>query len=74
MSFDHTGFTVVPFGIAAGRKVMIVCLNVGQLLSGSVLPIGISTFASGKYIAAQRREIGYSTATKPRAVRVCPFQ
>jgi hypothetical protein len=31
----------------ADRKLMTVCLNVGQLLKGSVLPIGTSTLASG---------------------------
>jgi hypothetical protein len=36
----------------AGRKLMIVCLKVGQLLKGSVLSIGISTLASGSYMAA----------------------
>ena len=58
---------VILIGLAL--IVMITDFEVGQLLFSAVLPSGTSTFASGKYVAAQRREIGYGTMIKLSARR-----
>ena len=38
-----------------------MAFDTGVLLPSAVLASGISTFASGKYAAAQPRDVGYAT-------------
>ena len=59
-------------GPLGGRPVTTTDFEAGVLLFCATAPSGTSTLASGKYVAQQRRGIGYATATNRRAIGARP--
>ena len=55
---DATGVTVHDLGPGRFSSRTTMAFDTGVLLPRAVLASGISTFASGKYAAAQPREVG----------------
>ena len=51
------------------ENVTTTAFDVGVLLLSATLPIGTSTFASGKYVPTQPRGMSYGTARNRGAVR-----
>jgi hypothetical protein len=61
-----------PAGVGISDAVSVIRTHLweGWLLKAATDRIGTRTFASGKYVAALFRAIGYDTALNRRAIRV----